>query len=216
MITRLDPNGQGTYADFTPSAGTETSCVDDGASASDADYVYLDGAGFSTYTLTDLPDGAADITSTTLTARMKRDGGNYLDGGLRYRIDGTTNIDVAKTLQGGTYRNETDTATLTPSAWPASRINSMEVGIRSLGSFPGEAVFCSWIKFDVTHEMVSGGGFACLVGSLVGAALGLAEMAQLARVVYRNTRSLITPGEYEAAWRDIRGHRWPKVYEVRG
>jgi len=217
VITSLYPSGQGTYSDFNPSSGTETSCVDDGASPNDSDYVYLDGAGASTYTITSLPGGAADISNITLTSRMKRDGGDYLDGKFRYRVDGTTDFDSAtKTIKGGSYRNETDDIPLTPSDWPASRINGLEIGIRSLGSFPGEAVYCSWLKLDVTHEMVSDGGFACLVGSLVGGALGLAEMARLAHFVYRRTRSLITPAEYEAAWRDIRGHRWPRVYEVRG
>jgi len=222
VITRLDPNGDGFHTGFAASAGNKWACLDDGASQNDADYIYTIGLESYTATLTDLPDGAADISSLELTNRIKRDGGSYADGAFLWRSNGTT-YETAHSAFGNSYVTRTMTRTVDPNgggAWTFARVNALEVGFKGYGTFSAapdfEADFCSWLKVDVTHEMAGGGGFACLVGSLVGGALGLAEMAKLARYLYRKTGSLITPAEYEAAWRDIRGHRWPRVYEVRG
>lgn len=217
MITRLDPNGDGFHTGFNASTGSKWSCLDDGASASDSDYISYDGAATYSATLTDLPAYAVVISSLELTNRIKRDGGAYVDGAFVWRSNGTT-YKVAHSAFSNSYVTRTDTKTTDPNgggSWTLARVNALEAGFDGYGSFAGELDYCSWIKVDATHE-VDGGGFACLVGSLVGAALGLAEMAHLARVVHARTRSLITPAEYVQAWRDIRGHRWPKTFELRG
>jgi len=69
----------------------------------------------------------------------------------------------------------------------------------------------TYASFQVTWFLPSG-GFAHLVASLVGAALGLHEMAALARACRRATGHLITPDEYAAAWRDIRHHPRPRTF----
>lgn len=98
-------------------------------------------------------------------------------------------------------------------AWIPSDLPSIQAG----ASFPHGATFSEYrlshLYLDVDF-LPPAGGFACLVGSVVGAALGLVEMANLARDVYRRTRIRIRPAEYQAAWLDIRGHRWPKTFEV--
>lgn len=227
MITRLDPDGMGNYPGTTTpwerSSGSASrhTYVDDGASASDADFLKIDGAEKISFTLTDLPGAAVDITQVETAFRNTRDGptaaGPYdFKGGVRSNgTDSGSNLNVTGL---GTYATRSVVHSTDPSgggSWTVERVNALEALGQSLGLVPGEYLYLSYVKADVTHSL-DGGGFACLVGSLVGAALGLAEMAQLARAVYRNTRSLITPAEYEAAWRDIRGHRWPMVYEVRG
>lgn len=228
MITRLDPDGMGNYPGTTTpwerSSGSASrhTYVDDGASPSDSDYLRIDGGEKISFTLTDLPGGSVNVSQVETSFRNTRDGpsaaGPYdFKGGVRSNgTDSASNLNVSGL---GSYSTRSVVHSTDPSggsAWSVDRVNSLEALGQSLGLVPGEYLYLSWVKCDVTHEMVSEGGFACLVGSLVGAALGLAEMAQLARAVYRNTRSLITPAEYEAAWRDIRGHRWTKVYEAMG
>lgn len=50
-------------------------------------------------------------------------------------------------------------------------------------------------------------GFEYLLQGLVGAALGLAEMAAVAKALMARTRTLILPGEYDTAWHEIRNSR---------
>lgn len=76
-------------------------------------------------------------------------------------------------------------------------------------------VYVDYAFLSVTYNP-AGGGFAFLCGSLAGAALGLAEMAGLARAIHRKTRTLITPDEYREAWREIREYRHPRFFELRG
>lgn len=215
MITRLDPVANGFYTSgWTPTAGALWECVDDGASANDSDYISCLGFFNVTFAMSDIPAASASISQLVLTARMMRDGGNYDDGGAIVRSNGTDASQIW-TIQGGAFGNNTYTLTTDPSgggAWTSARINAVECGVYGRGDFSAapdfEKDYCSWVKADVTHEIFAG-GFACLVGSLAGAALGLAEMAGLARALRRKTRSLIEPKEYLTAWRDIREHRWP-------
>lgn len=90
-------------------------------------------------------------------------------------------------------------------------------GIQAGATFPHGAVVSgyrmSYLYLDLDY-VPPAGGFVCLVGSLAGAALGLAEMANLAKAVYARTRSLILPREYEIAWREIRAHRWAKTFDM--
>lgn len=225
MITRLDPDGMGNYPGTTTpwerSSGSASrhTYVDDGASASDADFLKIDGAEKISFTLTDLPGAAVDITQVETSFRNTRDGataaGPYdFKGGVR--SNGTDSLSNLNVTGLGTYATRSVLHATDPSgggSWTVARVNSLEALGESLGLVPGEYLYLSYVKADVTHSL-DGGGFACLVGSMVGAALGLSEMARLASYLRLSTRYMITPDEYRAAWIDIRSHRWPKTFQV--
>lgn len=71
------------------------------------------------------------------------------------------------------------------------------------GSFDAANMLAwTYVSFSV-NWLIPSGGFVDLAGSLVGAALGLHEMAALARACLRVSGHLITPDEYVHAWREI-------------
>lgn len=219
MITRLDPNGIGNYAgtSWSRSSGSASreTYVDDGASANDSDYLFIDGAQKISFTLTDLPGGAVNVSQVEAFFRNTRDGptaaGPYdFKGGVRSNgTDSNSNLVVSGL---GTYTTRSVLFGTDPSgggSWTVARVNSLEVLGESLGLVAGENLYLSWVKCDVTHGLAAG-GFAFLVGSLLGAALGLQEMARLAKAAYARTGSLITPDEYRTAFEAIKYNRAPK------
>jgi hypothetical protein len=79
------------------------------------------------------------------------------------------------------------------------------------GNASGATVYCRLLQAKIEMNIASG-GFAFLVGSLAGAALGLEEMSRLARAVYEKTNTLITPDEYMLAHADFIAHKWPSFF----
>lgn len=142
--------------------------------------------------------GIGGVTNGQARPRIRL-GGNTVDGTLRVApTSGWTNYSEALTRPGG--------GSFTVNDFPGGGAGCQVAAREGSGADANFGI--TYIHLDVTWSP-AGNGFVCLVGSLAGAALGLAEMAGLARALHRRTGTLITPDEYLAAWRDIRGHRRP-------
>ncbi len=134
--------------------------------------------------------------------------GNY----FIYLSGSTTNVELAVTATGTTM-----TGYFGPLArpgggsWTVADVNSLQSASTAdkPSTVGGKTFFVYYYGLQVIYRVPSG-GFAFLIGSLAGAALGLNEMAALARTVYRKTGTLIRPDEYSEAWRDVRDYRHPK------
>lgn len=215
----LGPSATGYISAWTIGGGTRPTLVDGGLTPTHDDgasYIY-DANGFiESYRMQQyLPSGIGRVNSIGANVRNYNDwadGFTTFSWGVRL---GGTNLDVGSSTQGtgGGWVSRTASAIARPGGgtWQPEDLPTVEEYVTSGvgGGGNGSQVSTLWMPLDFEYNQ---GGFACLVGAIAGAALGLAEMARLAREVHLRTRVLIKPDEYVAAWRDIRGHRRPVTF----
>lgn len=211
-LTTLRPNGSVSNGSW--GIGTNPTSIND---ASDASYLReTNGDSEFVSNFDDLPSYAEIVSS--ITAYMRYSRSSVSDSATANQF---VRLSSNTTYQGAQSGGAISTVSFSParpgggSVYSPADINTMTGGVKAASGIPTEEVYVYDLWWDV-EWYPGGGGFACLVGSLAGAALGLAEMAALAQALHRRTRTLITPDEYAAAWRDIRGHRWPMTLHMGG
>jgi hypothetical protein len=129
-VHALVPNGSGTYAEWTPTAGANWGCVDEIPPNGDTDYVRTDAAGArDAYAFSDIPDpGAIKGVQMNLWAR-KDDAQSRVIRSL-VRIGGNDYFGADKPL-ADSYRDEMqifDSSPATGLAWTRDEINGAEFG----------------------------------------------------------------------------------------
>lgn len=136
--TRIDHRpvtGPGTFAQFTPSAGSNFSCVDD-PNFNTADYVESQTAGHrDTYTFGDITHSPPQIFGLVITAVAQKDDAGARGLKLLSRSGSSEAVAGTVTLNQGSYvrfatAQETDPATGV--AWTPSGINASEIGFENV------------------------------------------------------------------------------------
>lgn len=132
--------------------------------------------------------------------------------GLNEAINGVVRLSGTNTITTGdngtntwAYRNWGPVTAARPGggSWAPVDLTTVEVGVQGCQSSGASQYNLTYVYLQVTGSPVSG-GYIAMVAGLVGAAIGLSEMAGLAREVFKRTRVRILPEEYEAAWRELR------------
>ena len=159
-----------------------------------------------------LPAGVGAISLVEHKMRAAS-GSGAGQGTPRFRLGASTTDGTTRTPGGSWISYSESLARPGGSAYSAADFPGGGAGLQVVALWVGgsDEFAMTYMAIDVTWTPEVG-GFVCMVGSLVGAALGLAEMAKLAHTLHQLTRTLITPDEYEAAWRDIRGHRHRRTF----
>lgn len=207
--TTLPPIAAGTYTGWN-NVGGASKMASLASDNGDTSYVEAIGDGTTqrcSFTIT--PPAGLELVSTHTLNSVQREtaAGSNHDGFVFVRLSGADSDGSLGLTTSYATNSKTD---LGSASITAAVLATAEIGLMSNRPIGGDWRATS-LLWDITWTPASG-GFACLVGSLAGAALGLAEMAGLARALHRRTGTLITPDEYLAAWRDIRGHRRPMTF----
>jgi hypothetical protein len=190
----------------------------------DSSFIYADSGGADKTILFSFPllAGVTDpVTSASIVAwsRVYRWGGTPWGGsGQQCRMYWNS---VAQTNLADVLPDFYITLTYTVATPTLAAVNGFH-GIGIIGTNgPGNKyeVWCSQYYRSVTFDYVAPGGgttqennFAHLASAIVGAigaSLLLREMPALARAIFRRTRVLIQPREYEMAFREITAMKRP-------
>lgn len=212
-IAYLRPSSVGDSDGWTLVAGaSKTAAVDPGAaippSPSDATYINdpaSNNASQSFFVATGKPYYMVSLTSITLSARAW---GEWVSGthtlSFMARFGAADGVAVTDTTGDSTWYTKTGTPGRPGGgAWTAADIANADLQWKIItGSVAFEAR-CAGAWFTVTYVMWAG-AFAAFAASLVGAAVGLAEMPGLVRMVYAKDDVLITPDEYVQMHRELR------------
>jgi len=158
----------------------------------------------------DLPVEAALVTSP-ISCSMRYSRSNSSAATLtQFIYNGAYTYGTGHSGADTALSGETISPTTAPGglAWTPARVNALQGGAVTASGISTEEAYVYDLWWTVTWE-ANQGGFAFLVGALAGAALGLAEMSELAAAVYRKTGSKIMSDEYREAWLDIKAYRHP-------
>lgn len=170
----------------------------------------------------DLPSEAESITgSVNHIARVSEGaGGDTQSAG--FRSSGGTLSELTITIPTtGTYYDITTAFTQAPGSvpWTPANLNSAQVGIRGT---TGGTAGCQCTKIQVTGVYeVAAGGFAFLIGSLVGAMLGanlmMSHMPMIAGAVAQVHRpgemfTIIQPHEFPRALAELKAHPYRRYF----
>lgn len=129
-IWMCKPSGVGTYAQMTPSAGANWTCVDEIPPTEDTDYVQHDTAAkVDSYAMTDLTPVAGTIAAVKWQCRAKLSVAGL--GSIKYQMRqaGVDYTGADKALDVS-YRNVWEILELAPSgvAWTVAIVNALEAG----------------------------------------------------------------------------------------
>ena len=135
-VSVLNPNGAGNSTDWTPSAGSNYTCVDEDVVNDDTDYVSSSTLNAKDlYAMEDCAAGA-DIRAVQVVTAMRK--GTEGPGKIKHVIrSNSTDYDSAEMGLGGTAYSfnrtiwETDPATA--AAWTESGWNAAQVGVKKTG-----------------------------------------------------------------------------------
>lgn len=132
-IYRLDPNADGSFTDFTASAGNRFQCVDDGASPNDdTDYVSSSTAGQKvSFALTDLPVSTGTITGVQVFHRVRKDEGGTRESRAFLKSGGSTQNEATESLSVSYQTYKGAMRTIDPAtgvAWTIAGVNGLEIG----------------------------------------------------------------------------------------
>ncbi|MDI6752780.1 MAG: hypothetical protein QME78_00110 [Thermodesulfobacteriota bacterium] len=131
----LQANGAGNSTQWTPSAGSNWSCVY-AIPPSDVDYVKVNVVDrIDLYTLGDLPAEAKGIHALFLTARASKEGApNVNNLQLALRTGGANYFSASKALPTvpGMLVNIWEQNPGTAAGWQASEVNALEIGLKSI------------------------------------------------------------------------------------
>lgn len=219
MILRLLPTSEGgRYSNWTLGAGASRLAA---IQADDGDTSYITSSGvageYHSAAFDALPSHIVSVNSIQIGAVLKRISGGTVGAVGMYPgsvADFWTSIPTVATAYTLYQDSNRAVNPATSNPWSISEANAVQAQVNNDNS-SGSTVRCTMLFSDV-DVLIHESGFACLVGGLVGAALGLAEMSGLARALYRRAGALITPEEYVSAWRDIRAHRYPVTFLLGG
>ena len=215
-VIRCLPKAIGTNDGWTLGAGASkvaaVSVNDDGTTYINGDYATSTAVAFQSFTV-NYPQFTALAAANTVSVGCRVKYPVWGGGGDTFRWN--VFLSGART-QNGTggdvpaYTSFGPTVTARPGggAYTLADLTNLEAEVEVPVTTIVTTCDCTYLYLDIDGTMPSG-GFAFLVASLVGSALGLSEMANLARHVYKQSGSLIRPAEYLEAWLDIRGHRHP-------
>jgi hypothetical protein len=136
--TRVDhklPDGAGNYAQFTPSAGANYTCVDE-ANHNTTDYVDSATAGHKdSYTFGDLAHSPPSIFAVLRTAVAQKDDAGARSLKLLTRRAAVDYVGSAITLNQGSYMRIADVQEADPStavAWTQAGFNAAEFGVENV------------------------------------------------------------------------------------
>lgn len=211
MILRQNPNADGADLVATATgAANRWDCVDDGFGTEDDDTTYLLYSGGTNRCGFRVPGGLSDyiINEVRVEARWRAEAGGDSPNHNAYVRLSTSYTDDAGQTVGTSYANFQSAALARPGggSWALADFNdsSFNVGVRTSGATTNKRTTRINLYLDVTPLT---GGFTSLIASVVGplAGLLLSEMPKLAAHVAARTRTLITPDEYMAAWREVLG-----------
>lgn len=213
---RCLPNAIGTNNQWTLGAGASkvaaVSSNDDATGYINGDYASIGAVVFQSFKIAYPGFVSLATNPVSVGARVKYPVWGGAGDGVRWNVylsgartrNGPSGVDIP------VYADLGPTVTARPGggSYTISDLPNLECEVEVPVTTTVTTCDCTFLYLDIDGTLGSG-GFAFLVGSLVGAALGLSEMAGLARVLYRQTRTRIYPNEYLEAWRDIREHRNP-------
>ena len=200
----LLPDGITGAGGWTASAGTIATAIADG---SDLTYDFVaDADNAFEVTFANLPSvGQISITSVSSTYRVSMEaawtgtiyqyvhlGASYTNSAPRVpSVEPTTTgyTDAMTKPGGGTYS--------------ISDVNTMTGGCTSAGGNAGETGRVTQLSWTVA-AVLGRGTFALWAASLVGAAVGLSEMAGLSRAIYARDRVLLDADECVTMYRELR------------
>lgn len=218
-LDRLDPTGEGTDTAWSLTAGaSKTAAVtwpDDDVTTR-INSAFNSGA-MQSFQMGNLPSSAIAVLSHTVRMRWQAQSAPEADETVNMflKLSGSRTHGTAFGPDAGwTTRMESGLAKPGGGAWLVNDVNSAELGVRDNGTSDGGGgggnVEASTLSWEVQWS-AGGGGFMALImalGPLV--AVGLHELPALALAVQARTRSLILPGEYVTAWRELREWRHPR------
>jgi hypothetical protein len=210
--TVLLPTSQIAISDWSLTAGVGGLAVD-----STANYAMRNDSTFGNYLeigMTNLPAVASGIETVTGTWRRGFDitpsGGNFMNASVFRESVGSAGSRTKTTIEqtAATGSNSYTSGGLAcpgGGTWTVAIVNEAAIYLDAdkPSAAGGAVAFAYYTALNVTYRVQSG-GFALFCSGLAGAALGLSEMAGLARALYRRAGTLILPDEYREAWRDIR------------
>lgn len=207
----LRPSSIGDHNVWTLMAGaTKQAAVDPGASVSHDDFTtYLQdtsGNKQSFYVVTGKPSAIAVVNSLGMGARFW---GDWTTGATSFgafaRLNGTDGTEMTSTTGDSVWVNLTSAGIARPGggSWTPTDIANatLQAGARSGVSGLNTSLTSLWFALDY---IPASGGYLAIVDGLIGAAIGLHEMARIAKVVFARTRTLITPEEYVAMWEELK------------
>jgi hypothetical protein len=169
----------------------------------DTSYIYASNQNLvHLYAMDAFPAGVIDpVDACTTHLVIKTVGG---DVGAYYSWDGDSWFNIG--ARGTSYA----AAGATYYSLAKADITAGECGVKSPSTGTVTGRVTQVYRLVTFHLAV--GSMAFLIGSLVGASVGLAQMAPLARAVAKRTRVLITPDEYMETWRELRDWRHPVYF----
>ena len=132
-IVGLKPEGPGTYAEWTPSAGANWQCVDDVPPDDDTTYIettVLDERDL--YTFEDMPAGNYRVDAVAWWARAKLDeaGDSFIARLMRQDAADYVGADQGLDLNY-TYESEILDAAPDATAWTPAKVNAIEAGVKA-------------------------------------------------------------------------------------
>lgn len=159
---------------------------------------------FQSFQIGNVPPGIAIVNSLSTGLRSNvATGGNIT---CLVRFNTTNGGGASGTSTPGTWTTFGPTAGARPgggSYVPTDLVNNsnaFQVAVTA-GDVTINNVSTMWMELDYAPVK---GGFIAVFGSLVGAALGLHEMAKLAKYLFARDRTTLSPDEYLAAWEELR------------
>lgn len=131
-VRTLVPTAAGSSTQFTPSTGSNWSCVDE-LPYSDTDYVASATSGHTdTYTTSDVPSGVASVLAVQVHGvALKTDSGAMsVKGAVKSGATTYAGSAVALATTATTFLDLRTTDPNTASAWTVSGVNALEVGVQ--------------------------------------------------------------------------------------
>ena len=218
-VIRCLPNAVGTNNGWTLGAGASkvaaVSVNDDGTTYINGDYATAGAVAFQSFKIGYPGFVALAANPVSVGCRVKYPLWGGAADGVRWNVylsgartrNGPSGVDIPA------YADLGPTVTARPGggSYTIADLPNLEAEVEVPVTTIVTTCDCTFLYLDIDGTLPQQ-GYSFLVSSLVGGALGLSEMARLARYVYRKSGSLIRPAEYLEAWRDIREHRHPRFF----
>jgi hypothetical protein len=165
-----------------------------------------------------MPPKGATIRSVSVMNRTRYTAGGAM-GGRTYIVTGGTRKDGNNV--GGNTSFTDDTSVFSTdgqnNAWTRANVFASRYGCAANGGIVGDQnIEWTRLQISVEYDLPPGGGGRIFTAAGLGpfVALGLGEVAALAATVYRRTRTIIPANEYLQLWRELRDHRYPRVFHL--